>query len=200
MPRFADQREAKEFAINLIVAEADREGVLLSQIERKMLYFSETGWTIPGMAEAAQRFESEYNSRQYEKKIALLAKKLQRRLESEDPATLEAWSDALAKLSKGDHYLLVLVRVDTKARRPPHDLLKLCVTALLIVLAGVGLIALLPEHATGSREKSAFLMWLIAASAASVFLLLTLLLGREKADHVVATLISKIFGDSAGKR
>src|SRR5690242_13898189 len=126
MSRFADQRQAKEFAIGLIASEAERARVPLSELERKMLYFSETGWTVPGMAEAAQRFESEYDSRQYEKKIAALIKKLQTRLKSDDPNTLKAWLDALAKLSEGDHYLLVLARVDAASpHRPPHDFLKL---------------------------------------------------------------------------
>jgi hypothetical protein len=203
MSRFADQRQAKEFAIGLIASEAERARVPLSELERKMLYFSETGWTVPGMAEAAQRFESEYDSRQYEKKIAALIKKLQTRLKSDDPNTLKAWLDALEKLSEGDHYLLVLARVDAAPpHRPPHDFLKLCVTALLIVVVGVGLMALLPEQAAGPfvREKSAFVMWLIAIIGLSGFLLLALLLGRERANDILDTLISKIFGDPAGKR
>lgn len=117
------------------------------------------------MAEAAQRFESEYDSRQYEKKIAALINKLQKRLKSEDPNTLKAWSDALGKLSEGDHYLLLLARLNVESsHRPPYDFLKLCVTALLIVVAGVGLMRLLPEQATGTfaREKSAFIMSRIA--------------------------------------
>lgn len=202
MPRFADEREAKEFAIGLIVSEADREGAPLSELERKMLYFSENGWTIPGMPETAQRFESEYDSGQYEKKIAALTKKLQKRLKSDDPKTLKAWLDALKKLSEGDHYLLVLVQADTAPQRLPYDFLKLCLTALLIVLVGVGLMALLPEHATGTfaRERSAFFTWLIAVIAISIFLLLILILGRERANDLVATLISKIFGDPTAKR
>lgn len=68
MRRFADEREAKEFAIGLIVSQADRDGIPLSELERKMLYFSEDGCSIPGMTETAQRFESEYDSGQYEKK------------------------------------------------------------------------------------------------------------------------------------
>jgi hypothetical protein len=152
------------------------------------------------MAEAVQRFESECDSRQYEKKIAALTKKLQTRLKSNDPNTLKAWSDALAKLSEGDHYLLFLAGVDTIA--PPHDSLRLWVTALLIVLVGVGLIALVPEHAAGpfSREKQAFVMWLIAVSVVSAFLLLGLVLGQESANDSVAKLVSKIFGDHAAKR
>ncbi len=36
-------REAKEFLASRIVAEAERENVPLSEIERKMLYFTESG-------------------------------------------------------------------------------------------------------------------------------------------------------------
>ncbi len=167
-----------------------------------MLYFSETGWTLPGMAEAAKKFESEYDSRQYDRKIATLIKNLQKRLKPEDPNALKEWSDALGKLSEGDHYLLVLARLNVESpHRPPHDCLKLCVTVLLIVVVGVGLMGLLPEQATGAfaREKSAFIIWLIAIIGLSGFLLLALLLGRQRANDILGTLISKIFGDPGGK-
>lgn len=202
MPRFADEREAKEFAIELIASEADREGAPLSELERKMLYFSENGWTTPGMPETAQRFESEYDSEQYQKKIAVLTKKLQKRLKSDDPKKLKAWSDALKKLSEGDHYLLVLVQADTTPQRPLYDFLKLCLTALLIVLVGLGLMALLPAYATGpfAREKSAFILWVIALIATSIFLLLILILGRERANDLLTPLVSKIFGNPTAKR
>jgi hypothetical protein len=39
---FLECAEAKEFLISRIVTEAQRENVPLSEIERKMLYFSET--------------------------------------------------------------------------------------------------------------------------------------------------------------
>jgi hypothetical protein len=44
---FKTTRDAKEYLVSRIVAEADRAGIQLSDIERKMLYFSETGWTLP---------------------------------------------------------------------------------------------------------------------------------------------------------
>jgi hypothetical protein len=42
MRRFATTRDAMEFLVSRIVTEAQREGVPLSETERKMLYFSET--------------------------------------------------------------------------------------------------------------------------------------------------------------
>ena len=46
MKAFHTGREAKEFLISELVAEAQRENVPLSDIERKMLYFTESGWTL----------------------------------------------------------------------------------------------------------------------------------------------------------
>jgi len=50
MTRFTSAREAKEFLVAKIAEEAQREGVPLSEVERKMLCFSETGWTLPDIA------------------------------------------------------------------------------------------------------------------------------------------------------
>jgi hypothetical protein len=47
MKAFHSGREAKEFLISRIVEEAQRENIPLSEIERKMLYFTESGWTLP---------------------------------------------------------------------------------------------------------------------------------------------------------
>lgn len=203
MPQFADERDAKEFLIGLILSEADREGTPLSELERRMLYFSENGWTLPGMADTAHIFERECNSEQYETKITALAKKLEQRLKSDDPKAFKAWSNALEKLSKGDHYLLVLTQTDEARGRPHYDLLKLCLTALLIVIiVGLGLMAFLPEHGTGlpAREKSAFILWLIALIAASALPITTLIAGREKANDLLSMLISKMFGGPPPKR
>jgi hypothetical protein len=51
------RRHAKEFLVSKIVNEAQREGLLPSEIEKKMLYFSETGWTLPDMEEINTAFD-----------------------------------------------------------------------------------------------------------------------------------------------
>jgi hypothetical protein len=201
MLRFADEREAKQFAVELIQSEAERQGILLSKLERKMLYFSETGWTLPDMTEAAQKFENECNSTEFGKKIKTLTKRLQKRLESEDRQTLKAWSDALVKLSEGDHYLLVLTAASARPVRPRHDILKLWITALVVILIGGAFLALLPDHSGGplAREKSAFVMWVVAAIVAAAFLLLLLIVGRQRANDLLGTLLAKIFGEPTAK-
>lgn len=104
--RFNSVRAAKEYLAGRIVAEAQREGAPLSDVERKMLYFSETGWTLPGILEVNAEFERDYDTDAYEEKIAGLVCALRERATDEEQAS---WDDAVIKLSEGDHYLLVLI-------------------------------------------------------------------------------------------
>jgi hypothetical protein len=65
--KFAAPRDAKEFLINRIVTEAQRQSVSLSDVERKMLYFSETAWTLPDIEEVNEAFDREYDQAKYER-------------------------------------------------------------------------------------------------------------------------------------
>jgi hypothetical protein len=46
--------DPKEFLVGKINNEAQREGIALSEVERKMLYFSETYSALPDIAELAR--------------------------------------------------------------------------------------------------------------------------------------------------
>ena len=150
-------RKAKEYLIGRIVAEAEREGVPLSDIERKMLYFSETDWTLPGILDVNAGFERDYDDAAYEEKIAWLVRSLQAHATSEEQ---ETWDDAVIKLSEGDHYLLVMIgagsrkdplaetprwlapwlpRSSNEGSRPPGDLKRLIVAAIVGSLLMIGL-------------------------------------------------------------
>jgi hypothetical protein len=72
MNQFHSAREAKEFLVAQIVDEAQRENIVLSEPERKMLYFSESGCTLPDISTAADEFDGAYDYRDYERKIAAL--------------------------------------------------------------------------------------------------------------------------------
>ena len=100
MNQFSQSRDAKEFLIARIVREAQIEGVPLSEIERKMLYFSETHWTLPDIWNVNDAFGREYNSDEYESKIARLIRNARARARKENPQDFEAWSDAILMLNK----------------------------------------------------------------------------------------------------
>ena len=157
MHRFATDRQALDYLAGRIAAEAKRENIPLSDIERKMLYFSETGWTLPDMAKVSASFDQNYNQDEYERKIAGLIAGITADHHGHDEEEEEKWDAAVIKLSEGDHYIQVLLNVASPARtgplaahgfiptfdapttRPPHDRLKLWLTAVLVFLILAGL-------------------------------------------------------------
>ena len=132
---FSTAREAKEFLVERIALQARRDAIPLSDVERKMLYFSETAWTLPDMAEVNARFDSECDSGEYERKIGGIVRNIQR-AQVKDEDEQRKWNDALALLRNEDHYLLVLIdSAGSGSVRPRGDFIKLVLTALAIVCA-----------------------------------------------------------------
>jgi len=128
---FSDAREAKEFLASRIVHEAALQGVTLSEVEQKMLYFTESGWTLPDMPEISDRFDREYDQDEYEQKIAKLVKGAAKRVEKTSRDEYKQWWAATRLLKTQDHYISLLI--DEAGLRPPGDLLKLWGTGVAIV-------------------------------------------------------------------
>ena len=126
-----DAREAREYLIARIVQQADVDRVPLSTVERQMLYFTESGWTPPGMEEISEQFDRGYDSAAYERKIRLLVRNLKKNPGGDGAR----WRQALQVLRKEDLYLLVLIEVDVPfLDRDPADFLKLVLAPALAVL------------------------------------------------------------------
>jgi hypothetical protein len=100
---------AKEFLISRVIQEAAVEQVDLSDVERKMLYFTEVHAPIPDIYETNAEFERNYNSYEYEAKVASLLKNARDRDRNESSSREQGWKDALDALKKEDHYILVMV-------------------------------------------------------------------------------------------
>jgi len=170
VPEFRTIRQAKDFLAGKIADEAVRKGTPLTQVERKMLYFSETGWTLPDMAQVSEEFDRDYDQDEYERKIAGFVSILQSRDEGLSETEKEAWYQAVQKISDEDHYLLVLIGAAKEPReghslwmrrlspwlpspyrsgpRPPGDLGRLILVGLAIAaLLVVALVVLSMFHA-----------------------------------------------------
>jgi hypothetical protein len=125
--------QAKEFIIGKIVLEAELEGVSLSEIERKMLYFSEVEHEPPDLIEVNEQFEKECDSREYEAKVARLIKQAYQRDCTASKGNSGRWFDEITALSKEDHYILVMVG---QARlRKPGDTIRFVVACVGIGIA-----------------------------------------------------------------
>ncbi|HYL87104.1 MAG TPA: hypothetical protein VE263_22975 [Candidatus Angelobacter sp.] len=99
--------EAKDFLVQQTAEQAALENVSLSDLEKRMMYFSETGECPEDPIALNGAFETEYDATAYEKKISLLMARTYRRIKRESPEKLRLWNDAFRVLSEGDHYILL---------------------------------------------------------------------------------------------
>jgi hypothetical protein len=102
-------KEAKDFLVQQTAEQAQREGVSLSELEKRMLYFTEGEDAVEDPIALNNEFEAEYNTAQYERKIAGLATRAYRRLKKEDIDRANLWDDAVGELNKGDHYISLML-------------------------------------------------------------------------------------------
>jgi hypothetical protein len=109
MAALSSARDAKEFLIARIVEQAKRENIPLSEVERKMLYFSEGHWTLPDIASVSEKFDHEYNQDEYEEKITHLIKEAAIHDRKQSAEQYDLWWDAIRLLKKEDHYILVMI-------------------------------------------------------------------------------------------
>jgi hypothetical protein len=150
MDRFSNDREALDFIASGIADEAQREGVSFSEVERKMLYFSETAWTLPEIWEVSDEFDREYDQSKYERKTSRLIRNTVKRIRKQSPEDYEDWIAAVERLRKEDRYLLVMVKQagpiatfrPSPSTRIRGDLLKLWGTGLALLTMFFGLVML----------------------------------------------------------
>ena len=141
VPIFPTARAAKEFLIGRILAQAERDRVPLTDVERKMLYFSETAWTLPDMPAISAEFDRSYDQDDYEYKIGAIVRSVEDEL-AQSPAAREDWDAAVDVISSEDHYLLVLIGAANEKKksgqRPRGDFAWLIVTAAAVIAAMFG--------------------------------------------------------------
>jgi hypothetical protein len=145
MRTFRSEREAKEYLIQRILDQANRVREPLTDLERKMLYFSETGWTLTGIEEVNREFEARCDVPAYERKILALATSARADDELLGVDAVADWDAAVDRLSGGDHYLLVLMNpalVPPAPVKPKGGLRRLLLTAGAIAVGCVVLFVL----------------------------------------------------------
>jgi hypothetical protein len=109
MRSFATETEARQFFVEKIVQQAQREGVSLSDDERQMLLWSESASDSVADAALAERLAAEISDADYESKIVGLLRSSFKGDTALDPGAKQEWGTALSVLSRGDHYILVMI-------------------------------------------------------------------------------------------
>lgn len=196
MVRFDSAREAKEFVISRIAEQALRDGEPLSEIERKELYFSESGWTLPEIMSVNEAFERDYDQDSYERKIKKLVREARNHARKEAPQDVRSWSDAICILRKEDHYISVMLGHPTAPRHPFVDLLRAVGTGLALsaIFAAVGIFLESRVEIMKTREGRAFVGWCIMAGFVGINLLLWLIFGRQKGSALLDQIIDPPLG------
>lgn len=173
---------AKEFIVDRIIDEAGRRGIPLSDVDRRMLFFSETRSTLPDAMDVADAFNREYDGAVYERKIADLLRDAHNRTAI---SQANEWSAAIQRLKEGDHYLSVLL--DQAKLRPRGDWWRLLTAAVavfglgLLIVSGVGWL-IGPEW---SRDRVAFYAWVIALASAAVYTATRWVFGGNTVDGLI---------------
>jgi hypothetical protein len=135
-----DPMEAKEFLASRIVDQALLEDVPFSEIERRMLFFSETHPSLPDMYEVLNEFNETYNMFPYERTVSSLICNAFRR-DREDAALTQRWEDAKKNLRGEDHYINVMLNQGLASANRKRDLLIYIGIGLAVVFVIVGVIA-----------------------------------------------------------
>ena len=197
MKAFHSGREAKEFLISEIVAEAQRENVPLSEVEHKMLYFTESGWTLPGIMTVSEDFDREYDQTEYENKIARLIKRAYKRVCKGSREEYDAWWAAIRRLGKEDHYISVMVRL--AGLRPRGDQWKLLGAGLAISTCLLMAIFLSINYNMDaskylpSRDAFWFYVWTAGVRFVVASYLLGFIIREGRADDPITRILAKVF-------
>jgi hypothetical protein len=128
-------KQAKDFLVQQATEQAARENVPLSDIEKKMMYFTESdASSCDNPVELNDEFEAQYDTAEYETKISRLLHHTYNRLKVEDPERRRNWDQAIRTLRKGDHYFLVLWDTNPPSEHPRRDFFKLLGVGMLVAV------------------------------------------------------------------
>jgi hypothetical protein len=110
--------EAKNFLVQQTAEQAQREGVPLSDLEKRMMYFTESEDAVEDPIALNNEFEEQHETAEYESKIAGLLGRAYNRLKENGSGAVQTWDEAIRELEKGDHYILVMWAERRVAAKP----------------------------------------------------------------------------------
>jgi hypothetical protein len=106
---FSTEGQAKRFFVEKIVAQAAFEDLPLSDVERRMLSWSESDPEFTVDDALPRGLESEISDDDYEARVAGLVARAYRRDLAIDRSASHRYKEAYSVLKQGDHYLLIMI-------------------------------------------------------------------------------------------
>ena len=138
-----------------------------------MLFLSESGWMLPEIPEVAEVFDREYDEPEYERTISGLIRRARKR---SDKRKSQLWSNAIKRLRRGDHYLLVMI--DEAGGQFGWSRGEIIVVSIMIG-AFVIFVAMVAWHLghIPRRNELGFYLWVAAWVVLGIYLAIRLLFG-----------------------
>jgi hypothetical protein len=133
-------QQAKDFLVQQTEEQAQLEGVPLAELEKRMMYFTEGPDAIENPITLNEEFEEQFNTSEYEMKIAKLLRHAYKRIKQADEAKASKWEESVKKLKQGDHYLIVLLEMVPASNHPKRDFflqIGIGVLIVFLIMAGV---------------------------------------------------------------
>ena len=191
MKAFHGGQEAKEFLISNIVAEAQRENIPLSEVERKMLYFTESGWTFPTSCKLTRTSTVSTTKASTSRKSQSLSRKPTSVFARVHETITTDGGLQFVFFEREDHYISVMVRL--AGLRPRGDQLRLFVTGLAIVSVILMwiFVAIKYNIPMPSRGEFGVLVWAVLACLFVAYTFLRFILGRKRTDDLTSTVLEK---------
>lgn len=101
-------REALDFLVEQTLRQVQLDGGSLTELQRRMMYFTEGKDAVEDPATLNAEFEAENDTNFYEEQMGMLLYRTYERLKRNDPNAKALWDSAIRELEKGDYYFLVL--------------------------------------------------------------------------------------------
>jgi hypothetical protein len=148
-------KQAKDFLVQQTAEQAALDGVALSEVEKKMMYFTESDpVSCEYPYEINDEFEAQCETAEYEGKISRLLRRAYDRLKQEDPERKRLWDQAIRKLREGDHYFLILWDAIPPSDHPRLQFFRVLGSSLLLlVVVGIALVLFDKFRVDPERQK-----------------------------------------------
>jgi hypothetical protein len=118
--------QAKDFLVRQTAEQDLLEGVFLSDLEKRMMYFTEGEDSSEDSAKLDDEFETNFDSAAYEAKVSKLLNHAYFRLKRENPETARRWDECIRLIEALENPVWSLVRVTgscglAKTQAPPNS-------------------------------------------------------------------------------
>ena len=183
--------EAKDFLVQKTAEQAALENIPFSDLEKRMMYFTESGEMREDAIALNDTFEVEHDDEEYEAKISRLLRHAYKRLRKENPQDARTWDQAVHTLRQGDHYLLVLWGEKFREPRSPYDSLKLLLAGVILAATMMTMIFLGERYGIRWKSKPGEPSWM--PQWAQRLLGYSLILG-------LGSLLVRLLGTSSGTK